>query len=45
MTKDRRAALVRITGRVQGVCFRDWTREEAEKLGLDAGFATRATAR
>ncbi|MDX0520226.1 acylphosphatase [Sinorhizobium medicae] len=35
MTKDRRAALVRITGRVQGVCFRDWTREEAEKLRLD----------
>ncbi|RMI17716.1 acylphosphatase [Sinorhizobium meliloti] len=34
MTKDRRAALVRITGRVQGVCFRDWTREEAERLGL-----------
>jgi acylphosphatase len=35
MAEDRRAALVRITGRVQGVCFRAWTRDEAERLGLD----------
>lgn len=28
------ATLVRITGRVQGVGFRFWTREEAEALGL-----------
>lgn len=34
MTNDCKAALVRITGRVQGVCFRVWTREEAERLGL-----------
>ncbi len=25
---------VRITGRVQGVCFRDWTRGEAERQGV-----------
>lgn len=25
---------VRITGRVQGVCFRAWTREQAQALGL-----------
>jgi acylphosphatase len=30
----RKAILVRITGRVQGVYFRAWTRSEAEKLGL-----------
>ena len=29
-----RAVLVRITGRVQGVSFRVWTRIEAERLGL-----------
>lgn len=34
MAEDRRAALVRITGRVQGVCFRAWTRDEAQSLGL-----------
>ncbi|ASY65332.1 Acylphosphate phosphohydrolase, putative (plasmid) [Sinorhizobium sojae CCBAU 05684] len=34
MEEDRRAALVRITGRVQGVCFRAWTRDEAQRLGL-----------
>ncbi|WP_027998353.1 acylphosphatase [Sinorhizobium arboris] len=35
MMEDRRAALVRITGRVQGVSFRAWTYDEAERLGLD----------
>ena len=35
MENDRKAVLVRITGRVQGVSFRAWTRIEAEKLGLD----------
>ncbi|APG88959.1 acylphosphatase AcyP (plasmid) [Sinorhizobium americanum CCGM7] len=34
MVDNRKAALVRITGRVQGVCFRVWTRDEAERLGL-----------
>ncbi len=28
------AKLVRVTGRVQGVWFRGWTRERAEALGL-----------
>jgi acylphosphatase len=31
---ERKAMLVRISGRVQGVSFRIWTREEAEQLGL-----------
>ncbi|MCQ1569750.1 acylphosphatase [Neorhizobium galegae] len=34
MSDDDDAAMVRITGRVQGVGFRAWTREEAERLGL-----------
>jgi acylphosphatase len=34
MAQDRRAVKVRITGRVQGVYFRGWTREQAQKLGL-----------
>ncbi|WP_179864743.1 MULTISPECIES: acylphosphatase [Sinorhizobium] len=34
MAEKRKAALVHITGRVQGVCFRIWTRDEAESLGL-----------
>lgn len=34
MAEDRKAALVRITGMVQGVSFRVWTREEAVRLGL-----------
>ncbi len=32
---DRVAVEVRIAGRVQGVWFRGWTREEAVRLGLD----------
>ena len=32
--KARKAVLVRVAGRVQGVGFRVWTRGEAEKLGL-----------
>ena len=31
---DRIGVEVRITGRVQGVCFRDWTRGEAERRGI-----------
>ena len=34
MSDDFKAALVRITGRVQGVSYRVWTRNEALKLGL-----------
>lgn len=34
MTDDRQAALVRITGRVQGVGFRLWARDQARRLGL-----------
>jgi acylphosphatase len=30
----RKAVLARMTGQVQGVGFRFWTRSEAEKLGL-----------
>ena len=32
---ERPAVHVRISGRVQGVYFRAWTRGEAERLGLD----------
>jgi acylphosphatase len=35
MVSERQAAKVRITGGVQGVSFRVWTREQAVKLGLD----------
>lgn len=31
---DERTVLARVTGRVQGVGFRDWTRREAVALGL-----------
>ncbi|PAP94918.1 acylphosphatase [Mesorhizobium wenxiniae] len=34
MEGERRAVRVRLSGRVQGVSFRVWTRTEAEKLGL-----------
>lgn len=34
MSDVRKAMRVRITGRVQGVNYRAWTRKEAEKLGL-----------
>jgi len=35
MAGDRVASKVRISGRVQGVFFRAWARDEAERLGLD----------
>lgn len=34
MAGANRTALVRILGRVQGVSFRVWTRDEARRLGL-----------
>lgn len=34
MVNDRKAVMARITGKVQGVSFRVWTRIEARKLGL-----------
>jgi acylphosphatase len=34
MVQDRHAVKVRVTGRVQGVYFRGWTRERAQTLGL-----------
>ncbi|MFQ5623822.1 MAG: acylphosphatase [Paracoccaceae bacterium] len=35
MAEERKAVRARITGRVQGVAFRWWTRRQAEALGLD----------
>jgi acylphosphatase len=35
MADHRRTVLARVTGTVQGVSFRWWTRTEAEKLRLD----------
>jgi acylphosphatase len=34
MTDDRKATRVHISGRVQGVSFRIWTRTQARRLGL-----------
>jgi len=34
MAGERRTVKVRVTGRVQGVYFRGWTKSEAERLGL-----------
>jgi acylphosphatase len=34
MAEGRIARKVRVTGRVQGVYFRGWTKSEAERLGL-----------
>lgn len=31
---DQKAVVARISGRVQGVWFRAWTKQEAERLGL-----------
>jgi acylphosphatase len=31
---DRKALRLRVTGRVQGVSFRFWTREQAERVGV-----------
>lgn len=34
-TEERRAVLVRITGKVQGVWYRGWTVEQARRRALD----------
>jgi len=34
MNQDKRCLLVRVTGRVQGVCFRHYARQEADRLGV-----------
>ena len=34
MTDGKRCVLAKVTGRVQGVWFRAWTRNEATRLGL-----------
>lgn len=34
MTETLKTVLARVTGRVQGVSFRAWTRNEATRLGL-----------
>ena len=41
MQQDRERARVRVSGRVQGVFFRDSTRQRARELGL-AGYVTNA---
>lgn len=42
---DRERAHVYVSGRVQGVFFRDSTRQEAERLGLDGWVANRSDGR
>jgi acylphosphatase len=34
MNETRKTVLVRMTGRVQGVSFRAWTRQQARHLGI-----------
>jgi acylphosphatase len=41
MTEDRIARRLRITGKVQGVYYRGWTIDAAEKLGLDGWVRNR----
>ena len=38
---DQRALRVVITGRVQGVCFRVWAKDNARALGLDGWVRNR----
>ena len=38
---DHQSVRVRITGRVQGVCFRAWAQDNAKALGLDGWVRNR----
>ena len=38
---DQQSVRVRITGRVQGVCFRAWAQDNAKALGLDGWVRNR----
>ena len=38
---DRQSVRVRITGRVQGVCYRAWAQDNAKALGLDGWVRNR----
>ena len=40
--QEMRNIKVQITGKVQGVWFRAWTKEQAEQLGLDGWVRNRA---
>ena len=42
MTSHERRVRVTVTGRVQGVWYRAWTREEARDLGLDGWVRNRS---
>ncbi|THF59063.1 acylphosphatase [Ollibium composti] len=42
MTPDRRCVMVRVTGHVQGVGFRDWTVRQARGLDLDGWVSNEA---
>jgi acylphosphatase len=44
MSQTARTVLVTITGRVQGVWFRDWTKRQADRLALSGWVRNRPDA-
>ena len=44
MSETARTVLVTITGRVQGVWFRDWTKRQADRLALSGWVRNRPDA-